>query len=148
MDLISAFSIAAGVSQFAGVSIKVISTASEIYKFSSGLDKESAEASSEADKIHRAAASLYDGLNVIRSYRKRLDRDQKRLEAVSHECVELSAKLKDELDKLRLGERNRKRRLVWTALMAVAKNDTLKDMKTRLQTIQRELQMELLVSLW
>ena len=148
MDPVTSFQTAAAVFQFVGVLYEVATTAYDIYKSPSGMDKSSSSLLEEANQIDPAASRVKDGLAVLRSCGEKLDLDERRLEKVAEQCLEMSSSVTKATDRLRLGSRNRVFQPVKLGVLSFIKKDSLQKMKDNLKSLQQELQLELLINLW
>ena len=148
MDPVTAFQTAAAVFQFVGVLYDVATAAYDIYDSSSGMDKSSASLLEQANKIDPAASRVKDGLTILRSRGQKLDTDERRLEKVAEQCLELSSSITKATSQLRPSPRHRLVQSVKLGVLSFIKKNDLQKMKDNLTSLRQELQLELLINLW
>ena len=147
MDPATAFSIACGVVQLIEFGLSTAASFQEIYKSNTALTFEIDNLNSKTTSLDTAISSLSTRLSDTATT-KSLSRDQKQLHQVALDCNKLSQDLLDQLDKLKISGRLRKRDVPAQWLKVTREKAKIERTCGNLSRLKAALDTQMLVNLW
>jgi hypothetical protein len=141
MEAIAALALACNVIQVVDFALKTASKCQEIYNEGRTIEHQ------DLDYTSKHLAEISEKLNESiqnAQTNKPLTKDDHELQDLALKCVESARNLRDELDKLTIPGRKRKRAAVTKVFMSIRRNDDINKIEERLRGYERVLNTRLL----
>ena len=151
MDPLTAFSLTCGVIQVVDFSAKIVGKCRELYK--DGASSENKEIESMARHLTDLATDLTVPDTILPNIFQnpgsapQLYPDEQELRKLAQQCSRTAAKLIDELEKLSIQSRHRKRDAFRKTLKIIWKRDTIEGIQRSLEQHRRTLDTRILITL-
>lgn len=146
MDPLTAFSLACGVIQVVDFSTKIVVKCRQIYK--DGATSENKEIESMADHLTGLATELkLPSVTVNPGSADQLYHDDQELLELAGQCSETATELVNEIQRLSIQGRQRKRDALRMTAKAVWKKDAIKSIQKRLEWYRGTLDTRILINL-